>query len=98
VESAADAVSLAAGVGGAVPRKVVAFAPQLLHWVEGAARGQMDTNLVRTLLDGFGFLATKGVRDVVDGLKQQLADPKSLALGTVTDHAIALYRRACDLE
>jgi len=98
VESAADAVSLAAGVGGNVPRKVVAFAPQLLNWVESAARGQLDAGLVRGLLDGFGFLATTGVREVVNGLKEQLADPKSLALGTMTDHGIALYRGACDLE
>jgi triacylglycerol lipase len=98
VEGHLDALSLASGIGGITARKIVAFAPQLLNWVDSAARGDLDLSTVRMLLDGFALFPAKGVREFVDGLKSNLADPKSLALGTVTDHSMDLYRKACDLE
>lgn len=98
VESAGDAVSLAAGVGGSAAREVVNAAPMILNWVESAARGNMKLSQVNFMLDGIRMFSSKGVKEVIDGLKSRMADPKSLALATVTDHAIDLYRRACDLE
>lgn len=98
VESPADAVALAAGVGGMGAREIVHAAPQILHWMESVARGQMSSMAVSRLLDGVGLFASRGVREVLSGLKENLADPKSLALGAVADHSMALYRKACDLE